>query len=77
MQCVASYMLLSRLRVAHRDAVQLFDPDTGEGTGPIDYFEDPRSSELTLDMVEKWWCLGDARNRKGMWVQGRSVGNWS
>lgn len=30
--------------------------------------------ELNEEMIEKWWCVGDDRNRKGMWIQGVSVG---
>ncbi|KAI0755024.1 Metallo-dependent hydrolase [Daedaleopsis nitida] len=56
--------------------IQLFDLKTGVGIGAIDYFDDPRSGELTLDAVEKWWCLGNVNNRTGMWVQGRPVGEW-
>ena len=37
------------------------------------FFDDPRPQGLTEDMIEKWWCLGDTRNRRGMWVQGRYV----
>ena len=37
------------------------------------FFDDPRLQGLTEDMIEKWWCLGDTRNRSGMWVQGRYV----
>ena len=59
-------------------AVRLFDA-AGEGVGSIDFFEDPRPGGLTTEMIEKWWCIGDARNRRGMWVQGRSVesASWS
>ena len=28
---------------------------------------------LTSESLEKWWCLGDVRNRIGMWVQGREL----
>ncbi|KAI1793385.1 Metallo-dependent hydrolase [Ganoderma leucocontextum] len=39
----------------------------------ITFFDDPSPQVLTEDLVEKWWCLGDFRNRRGMWVQGRRV----
>ncbi|KIK57171.1 hypothetical protein GYMLUDRAFT_46417 [Collybiopsis luxurians FD-317 M1] len=28
------------------------------------------SSSLSEEMVEKWWCVGDQRNRVRMWIQG-------
>ncbi|TEB24250.1 Metallo-dependent hydrolase [Coprinellus micaceus] len=30
-------------------------------------------SAITIDMVEKWWCIGDTRNRKKVWVQGAEI----
>ncbi|KAI0699312.1 Metallo-dependent hydrolase, partial [Cerioporus squamosus] len=54
-------------------SIQVFDAATGEGTGGIDFFQDARPGGLTLEILEKWWCIGDLRNRKGMWVQGKSV----
>lgn len=57
-----------------RCTVRLFDPDTCVGVGALDFFdlEDLESGRtgLDVDMVEKWWCLGDDKNRVGMWVQG-------
>ncbi|KAJ7600835.1 hypothetical protein C8J56DRAFT_999896 [Mycena floridula] len=60
--------------------IELFDPETGIGSGALDFFDlellpqDDRPSKwLTEDMVEKWWCLGDERNRNGMWVQGHEL----
>ncbi|KAI0365721.1 Metallo-dependent hydrolase [Pilatotrama ljubarskyi] len=55
--------------------VQVFDVD-GYGVGDLDFFEsahDLRSRGLTLETVEKWWCLGDSRNRRCVWVQGKLV----
>jgi len=47
------------------------------GIGPLDLFEtglaDDGSWVLTEEHVEKWWCLGDVRNRAEVWVQGRKV----
>ncbi|RDX42618.1 Metallo-dependent hydrolase [Lentinus brumalis] len=57
--------------------IQVFDAASGEGTGGIDFFRDPRPGGLTLEILEKWWCVGDLRNRKGTWVQGKSVGSSS
>jgi len=56
--------------------IMLFDPDAGQGTGALDFFglADLAAPEVIQeDMVEKWWCLGDHRNRTGMWVQGRRL----
>ena len=58
--------------------VRLFDPTTGTGYGALDFFDIERPSivldaaniRLTEQMVEKWWSLGDGRNRVRMWVQG-------
>ncbi|KAH9049915.1 Metallo-dependent hydrolase [Lactarius hengduanensis] len=42
--------------------------------GPLDFLDSNlQSFELSLEMVEKWWCVGDTRNRTGMWIQGRQV----
>lgn len=51
-------------------SVQLYN-DSG-GTGPLEYFDelDP-SSPIIEDMLEKWWCIGDTRNRLAVWVQGK------
>ncbi|KAI0051157.1 Metallo-dependent hydrolase [Auriscalpium vulgare] len=51
------------------------------GIGALDFFDlegagSAASRALTPEMVEKWWCIGDARNRAGMWVQGRRIGSW-
>ncbi|KAJ7677483.1 hypothetical protein B0H17DRAFT_944950 [Mycena rosella] len=50
----------------------------GGGVGALDFFDhegpgavaDP---SVTIEMVEKWWCLGNAVNRTGMWVQGAKL----
>ncbi|KAJ7781770.1 hypothetical protein DFH07DRAFT_729059 [Mycena maculata] len=57
--------------------ISLFDPQ-GTGIGALDFFDLEATGRagsmsdppVTLEMVEKWWCLGEARNRAGMWVQG-------
>ncbi|KAI0269835.1 Metallo-dependent hydrolase [Gloeopeniophorella convolvens] len=53
----------------------LYDPDTApRGVGPLDFFDSGyNSAGLTAEMIEKWWCIGDIRNRTGMWIQGRRV----
>ncbi|KAH9950656.1 hypothetical protein B0H21DRAFT_776591 [Amylocystis lapponica] len=53
--------------------IRMFDPRTGAGVGAMDFFENVTERKLTEDMVEKWWCLGDVRNRMETWVQGRKV----
>ena len=58
--------------------VQLVDPITGAGVGPLDFLATEQvgitdSWVLSAETLEKWWCLGDVRNRAGMWVQGRQL----
>ena len=58
--------------------VRLYDPTTGEGVGALDFLDQEEGSsipqfELTEDAIEKWWCLGDVRNRVAVWVQGNSL----
>lgn len=63
----------------HGDIVKLFEHLNGRGVGPLEFLDvelGTASKELTVDMVEKWFCLGDTRNRVGMWVQGRKIGSW-
>ncbi|KAJ7442626.1 hypothetical protein FB451DRAFT_98387 [Mycena latifolia] len=55
----------------------LFDSH-GCGVGALDFFDQETSGvatglSVTIEMVEKWWCLGEARNRMGMWVQGAKL----
>ncbi|KAJ6621858.1 Metallo-dependent hydrolase, partial [Mycena sp. CBHHK59/15] len=54
----------------------LFDGN-GVSVGALDFFDldsaDSSTMQLTTEMVEKWWCLGDSRNRVGMWVQGTKL----
>jgi len=54
-------------------AVRVFDAEKNLGVGGLDFFDvafTAKSRGLSLSMVEKWWCLGDVRNRTGIWVQG-------
>lgn len=58
--------------------VQLVDPDSGVGRGPLDFLADEPSGEmgkwiLSDEALEKWWSLGDVRNRVAMWIQGRKL----
>lgn len=48
--------------------------DNEEPIGDIDLFPDDLNAEgITVDMIEKWWCLGDTRNRGAVYIQGRQV----
>ena len=58
--------------------VRLYDPTIGEGIGALDFLDHDDGSalpqsKLTEDVIEKWWCLGDVRNRVAMWVQGNPL----
>lgn len=58
--------------------VKLLDLDSKVGVGAMDFFGEESTKanwQLSLEHVEKWWCLGDVRNRESVWVQGRRV--WS
>lgn len=52
-------------------AVQITD-DFGRGVGSLDFFVPP-PEKLDEATLEKWWCLGDQRNRRAVWVQGRKL----
>jgi len=59
-------------------AVRLYDPMTGSSFGSLEYFDiesedDDGRGYLTPEIIEKWWCIGDTRNRGRLWVQGRQV----
>ncbi|KAF9241173.1 Metallo-dependent hydrolase [Melanogaster broomeanus] len=54
--------------------IYLFDSESSTGVGALDFFDlESECKEITMDMIEKWWCMGDIRNRTGMWVQGRKL----
>ncbi|WVW85045.1 hypothetical protein I302_107081 [Kwoniella bestiolae CBS 10118] len=57
--------------------IELANKDTPTGTGALDLFDLTSDTKLDDDSwtenLERWWCVGDERNRKGMWVQGRKV----
>ncbi|KAF9473436.1 Metallo-dependent hydrolase [Pholiota conissans] len=62
--------------------IRLYDPRTGEGAGPLDYFDlesdvsgsvGDQSAPISLEYIEKWWCIGDTRNRGAVWVQGNEI----
>ncbi|KAJ7134780.1 Metallo-dependent hydrolase [Mycena epipterygia] len=54
----------------------LFDSQ-GTGVGALDFFDQEDGGDttanprITIEMVEKWWCIGG--NRVGMWVQGAKL----
>ncbi|KAG6843367.1 hypothetical protein H0H87_005352, partial [Tephrocybe sp. NHM501043] len=57
--------------------IRLVEELTLSGVGALDFFDlerEPPEVVLTEEMVEKWWCAGDERNRVAMWVQGKEVG---
>ncbi|KAI9058314.1 Metallo-dependent hydrolase [Trametes sanguinea] len=58
--------------------IELVDADgDGEAIGELGFLDDatkPGVASLDLEMVEKWWCLGDARNRRAVFIQGRVAG---
>ncbi|KAG5653660.1 hypothetical protein H0H81_011620 [Sphagnurus paluster] len=57
--------------------IRVYDAKNSAGVGALDFFDldlQAGSPGLNLEMLEKWWCVGDGRNREGMWVQGSSVG---
>ena len=59
-----------------KGTVQVFDPETMSGIGALDFFDTvsaAKSARLSLEIVEKWWCLGNAQNRVGMWIQGTKL----
>lgn len=56
------------------ETVRIKDSDDGSGVGALDFLDnDEPSFILTKEDVEKWWCLGDVRNREAVWVQGSRV----
>ncbi|OCF35004.1 guanine deaminase [Kwoniella heveanensis BCC8398] len=60
--------------------IELASRSSPSGTGPLDLFdlkveEDPSKLDEAWwnESIERWWCNGDERNRKGMWVQGKKI----
>ncbi|GJE98265.1 Guanine deaminase [Phanerochaete sordida] len=57
--------------------IRIIDEGTGAGIGPMDFIDDEMVGmdawSLTDEIVEKWWCLGDVRNRVKMWIQGKEI----
>jgi guanine deaminase len=60
--------------------VRVYDEDSRSGVGALDFLEihmdgstQRKDIGITLDTLEKWFCLGDQRNRLGLWVQGSQL----
>ncbi|KIL61377.1 hypothetical protein M378DRAFT_129848 [Amanita muscaria Koide BX008] len=53
--------------------INVYDLNSGSGIGQLDFFDANEVFEIGEDVVEKWWCIGDTRNRSRMWVQGDVV----
>ncbi|KAF9783426.1 hypothetical protein BJ322DRAFT_1008461 [Thelephora terrestris] len=55
--------------------IRFYDQRTGEGVGALDFLDhdDKSQPKLVEDVIEKWWCLGDVRNRVAVWVQGNPL----
>ncbi|KAG8981429.1 hypothetical protein FRB90_007254 [Tulasnella sp. 427] len=47
--------------------------ENSNGVGALDFFDATEGFKVDEESVEKWWCLGDNRNRKSVWIQGRQV----
>lgn len=52
--------------------INVYDGSSNVGIGELDFFE-ANNDGVTEDVVEKWWSLGDTRNRGPMYIQGRLV----
>ncbi|KDQ27769.1 hypothetical protein PLEOSDRAFT_1042434 [Pleurotus ostreatus PC15] len=52
--------------------IQVLDCAGQTGVGGITFFdwENLPASGLTMEVLEKWWCIGDHRNRCAVWTQG-------
>jgi len=51
--------------------ITLINGDSSTAVGQLDFFEPV--TDINEGLVEKWWCLGDDRNRTGVWVQGNKL----
>jgi guanine deaminase len=67
---------LKRFDVPFR-AVRLYDKTSKSGVGALDFLDrhcaQKNEIDITPDALEKWFCLGDQRNRLGLWVQGSQL----
>ena len=75
MSFISSYSTMQTELYANESfpcTVHLYESQTGSGIGPLEFFDSPGSGvPVTEEMLEKWWCVGDTRNRGALWVQGR------
>jgi len=51
--------------------INLVDRESGQGLGQLDFFG--TVDKVTIEYLEKWWCLGDTSNRSAVWIQGKKV----
>lgn len=84
-ECWRSCCICLPSKLAFDLAVRLYDPASGQGVGPLDYFDleadlfgsaeqqSMADLPLSLKLIEKWWCAGDTRNRGAVWVQGNTI----
>ncbi|THV03871.1 Metallo-dependent hydrolase [Dendrothele bispora CBS 962.96] len=54
--------------------IKLIDSGSKSGVGVLDFMDLNDARDIAEDMVEKWWCIGDDRNRISMWIQGIKIG---
>lgn len=45
----------------------------GEQHQPREYQSYEHQPLADHELIEKWWCIGDNRNRSAVWVQGKLV----
>ncbi|KAI0801950.1 Metallo-dependent hydrolase [Irpex lacteus] len=56
--------------------IDIINNSTKLGVGPLDFLDGEDTQILrilSLEAVEKWFCLGDVRNRSKMWIQGKLI----
>jgi guanine deaminase len=56
--------------------VNIINSQCGVGIGPIDFLDGEETGilqKMSLEAIEKWFCLGDVRNRSMVWIQGQSI----
>ena len=59
-------------QLTSRATVRVLDAETKTGVGQLDFFG-AKEEDLSVEIVGKWWCLGDRQNRTDVWVQGAKV----
>ncbi|KAI0087709.1 Metallo-dependent hydrolase [Irpex rosettiformis] len=56
--------------------INIIENTTKLAVGPLDFLDGENIrilQELSPEAIEKWFCLGDVRNRIKMWIQGKVV----